>query len=818
MQSITAQVLTEQSNRDGLQYYRVVELYRRYWNGAAFVWATAQDITRYVVKVSPAKWKLDTRGFGEWKSPNFQVELDNRFNFWSEIEDTGAWRTGLSGSQTYYPELSRIRVRVGHQLPDGTREDVYSFGGVINKPIAFRDTTRQATAYCTGLDELLNRASAEDLSITVTNELLGSNYGTVFTTAHPGVGIVVEVRKGGTASGAGSAPVLVPDTDYSLSDLNEKALNTTVTLVAALTAGNSAWVTYKYWYQDKDMSWIVEQLLILAGITDYTVDPTVFGSAVPNTVTRTTAADFNAGSSLTNIDTTSLTDSFQKKWYTLETWTTLSDVWYRINDNGWSVASNQLTAATPYDTLSTDAACSNNGCWDIPIYVTSGVAQFWYDGFIFSGSFRGYRIEVSPTRAKVIVSGGGYGTVLIDVAHTSGASDVFRVTSDLNRNINLYVDTGSGFGVLGSYSYASAISANMHSRMRLWATGNAVFGQINFTLTTQTTAAHATGNGIYVDATIDATGAVTTWGAVSINYSPNIGTYLIETLSSSVSNFSSGLDPAGWLAVSGAGAILSSVQRYLRIRITLTSALPTYAPIWHGPVVGDFSMIYYTSTTTIPLVDMTGKTCLQAVQECATYPGYEIGFTSTESFFYRARNTVGASVLTISRNTNLLREISFNTGTDQIYNRITASFGNFKVTIDSDVIAEAQPNSLKKYGLHEFAISSSILPKQSANIADSVARSIYAYTSVPRARAQVEMKMLVQYELGDKVTYQREHKAGRWLWGDPDRKWGDETDEDFMYYTAAQAVGWDLTMRIEGIEIDTEPKHMKLRYDLVRIP
>jgi len=292
---------------------------------------------------------------------------------------------------------------------------------------------------------------------------------------------------------------------------------------------------------------------------------------------------------------------------------------------------------------------------------------------------------------------------------------------------------------------------------------------------------------------------------------------LVETLSSSTSDFSGGLDPAGWVAISGANAILSTVQRYLRVRVTLIAQSTGTVPVWRSPEATEFEVSYYTSTSDIPLVNMTGMTCLSAIQECAKYPGYEIGFTSTEEFFYRARAST-TSVLTISKSTNLRREVSFGTGTDLVYTRVKATFGDYRVTIDSDVLGEAQPNALAKYGELEFSISSTLLPSEGANISDSAARSIYAYTSVPRKRAQVDMKMLVQYELGDRVTYQREHKHGRWVWGDPDRRYGSTTDEDFVYHTQAEKDTWDIEMRIEGIELDTNPKQMRLKYDLVEIP
>ena len=137
MQTVTAALQTEQARTSELKYYRKVELYRRYWTGSAYAWRAALNIDAYVVKVSTAKWKFESRGFGEWKSPSFQVDVSNPRNVWSQVEATSIFGTDQV-------ELSRVRVRMGHTLPDGTEEDVYVFGGVINRPIAWREEKRQA--------------------------------------------------------------------------------------------------------------------------------------------------------------------------------------------------------------------------------------------------------------------------------------------------------------------------------------------------------------------------------------------------------------------------------------------------------------------------------------------------------------------------------------------------------------------------------------------------------------------------------------------------------------------------------------------------
>lgn len=825
MQTVSASLISEQQNQGQQAYYRIVELSRRYWNGAAFVWDTPVDISAYVAKVSTVKWKLDTQGFGQWLSPSFQVELKNEFNFWGATEQNGPWRSGLGGTQDYYVELSKIRVRIGHHLPNGTDEDVYAFGGLISKPLADHEEFRQATAYCVGVDELLRRASAEDLSTTVTDELLGSDSGTEFTTAQLGVGIVTAVKRGTTAGGVGAATTQTPQTHYTLSQLNEKTLGGKVTLATALTAGNSAWVSYKYWYQDKDLSWIVKQLLILAGVTNYQVEPTVFSTSVLTTITRTSAADFAAGV-LQNIDIAATDGAFSKKWFLIDDFSdgdfTTAPVWDNAayGTTGWSVSGGKLVASSAPQLLHV-ALARITGTWEIKMDRSSGYADFGIartpGGFwVTPPNFFAYWVRIDGSTLYLYRGDNpacetcpAVDTVLASVAYTAAAGDVYRLDRDANGLMHVYVN-----GTLKITHTDNTISTTTtYNRFAVRASGSATFDDVYYCHSVAAEA-HLTSTPLYTDQVLDAGVAITSWGSLTYTYSANGGSILVETLSASDAAFTNP-DPDGWLKLSGTGQIRSLLNRYLKFRITLTPAASIGVII--APEIQDVSVSYYVSNVTIPLVDMTNKTCYSAIQECAKYPGYEIGLTSTEKFFYRPRSSSSLSVLTIDKDTNLRQEVSFSTGTDQVFTRVKATFGSYRVTIDSDVLGEAAPNAMDKYGVKEFSISSSLLPKESNNIADSAARSIYAYVSVPRKRSQVEMKMLVQYELGDRVTYKREHKFGRWLWGDGDRSYGNDQG-DFVFYSDPATSGWDIPMRIEGIELESEPKAMKLRYDLVEIP
>jgi len=823
MQTVSAALTSEQVKQDQ-HYYRKVELYRLYWNGSAYVWAAALDISAYVVRVSPAKWKLDRRGLNEWKSPSFQVEVDDSTNYFNPLYGTtNVWYR--NGTNDYEVELTRVRVRCGQVLEDGTEVDLYVFGGVINNPVAYRDQAKQATLYVVGMDEILKRKSAEDLATTVTNEVVGADSGTTFSVANNGVpNIQFVVKKGNTADGAAGATELTANTDYTASQFNEKALPAQVVLATALTAGKSLWISYRYWYQDKDPSWVIEQLLILGGITSYQVDSTIFANNVENTWTLTSAADWATGT-LTNVDATTYDGDFTKRWWLIDDFSdgdfTSSPVWITRGGvpTGWSVSGGRLAAAAPTDTLYTAECAEAVGTWETKMRRTSGYADFGFMG----GPISGYHINPPPhlyywvriDGGTIYLYRGDSGTtpvdpphevLLISAAYAAGADDVIRVDRTMAGLMRVYVN-----GTLtltytdGTYTTATSI--------RLRASGNAEFDDIYYSHAV-VVEAHSTATPLFESPIRNVGSVPTAWGKLIVNYDALGGSILVETYSSSSATFASGNDPAGWVAIASNGQMLSALLQYFKYRITVTT-VPNIGTIT-GTRVQDAVAKYYTSSTTIPLVNCTGMKIWTAIQEVAKYPCYEILFSAAEKFYYRARSGSTTPVLTISASTNLKREVKFDYGTDRVINRVDGTFGDYRVRVDSDTQGEAHPNSIDKRGVKSSSISSSFAPAAGANISQAAALTVYEYGVVERKQAIVEMKFLGQYELGDPVLYERENKKNRWKWGDPEKTWGDASDPTFIWY-GGQDNGWDLLMRVEGVEFHTEPKDWRMQLELAEI-
>jgi hypothetical protein len=226
---------------------------------------------------------------------------------------------------------------------------------------------------------------------------------------------------------------------------------------------------------------------------------------------------------------------------------------------------------------------------------------------------------------------------------------------------------------------------------------------------------------------------------------------------------------------------------------------------------------YYTSTTTINLVNLTGMTCKQVLEELAKWPAYEIGMTPDERFIYRPRSTNLPAVMELRSGTNIEKLYNISPGIDRVKNRVTADFGIYRRI--SDTTADTAPNSIDNYGVRDYQVSSSqLLPAENANLAFAVAPSVLAYSKYARRRCQVDTMFLPQLELGDKVTvyYAEDTALFRWKWGAMDVELGQSNLE---YYDEDELENrynfWGVDMRIEGISLD--PNTFRTTLDLTEI-
>jgi len=814
MQTITDN-LKNSLSRNTPVYKKTVNLYRRYWNGSTYVYATVEDITDEVVDIGNILWKLDIEGYAEWKLDNVTLTFRNDRNQWKQGNLKGHW-TG-----DYILNQSRIIILVGAQLADGTYETIKQFSGYISGDSIFNPENKTVEITLISAGSILANSDAAEISNLITDEEVGQRAGTVFETAYKGVGKIIEVKRGRIGHGPSLATTLIAKKEYTISNLDDKDARATITLTDDLShsfSGDDAlWVTYRYWYTEKEINWIIQQFLDDLGLTGYTIEDTVFSETVKiyNDLKSTYLLKFGTKSN-TDIYTTDgkirlgipVFDDFSDDEHTSNpTW---------VGDGGGAVDEYikvidkvlVISDALPIATQTISAASSQyTGTWELNYKFSDAPNSSFYFRFISSvntiAAGNGYTLLINPADSGTIEFHRNDGPATATLLKNYTSSDIlsndwntFRITRDGSGNFNIYLNESLIIS-------ATDTTHNSSSYLQMKTSGGSQRKTyINYIGATSTVL--ASGNylstGTYNSNIFDCTAGITSFDILKYESTKPANTSItIETYSSGSSDFSSDNDPAGWVAIGSDGAIGSAVKRYFQFRVVLTTTDSAATPD-----VSEIIFYYFSKQIRFDLVVLSGFSYLSAIAEYAKLCNYEFGFSSDNKFFYRAR-TVSSSVLDIKSDTNLIRMENFNDGIDRIYNVVIATVGDYEETATAE--NDAEPNSVTKYGTRIFSADSTLVIPDNLDISRALAPTILVYTKSPRRRLRLRTQFLPQLELGDKVTvYIKEQTALRqWKWGDTDVVYG---QADLEYYDdtilEARLNFWNVEMRVEGIEINIQ--------------
>lgn len=787
-------------------YTKTIELYRQAWNGSAYVYDDALDITGYLTENSNGviMWKLDKEQYGVFNLDNVTLTFRNDRNQWKQDNPKGLFPSGKLINN------SKVVIKIGAQLADGTMSTLRSFTGYIAGDPDYNPEEKNVTMTLVSALSIFEKNNAEEISTLVTDELMGQDSGTEFTTANNGVGIIVMVKRGTTLAGATE---IKPTTGYTASDMNKPDLPLKITLVTGLTPGEKTYCSYRYWYQDKTLEWLVEQIMVKCGIATYSISAAVFSSSIENTW------DFNSQEnwdtcSKENIDTITSPGSFKigliddfgdGDFSANPEWTVLYGSIFSI-DGGRL----RMDPTTPLSTIKT-AMSQTVGSWQFRLYPWStftlnDYCNVWFMATGEEATYKyptaGYYLNLTVSATKIKRADG---TVLINVAETPNNSTVIRIERSSAGVIKLYFNevlkgTSAADTTYGTSDRFAISAFEIDDSWALtfffddfyyWADGTTV------------------GTGVLTSPVKDCGTSLSSWGNLTATYTGNSASVTIETASSADNSTWD-----DWTAIGSTGEIQSALQRYIKFRITAALSSLTN-PV--TPVFDQIYLKYYTSATTIDLVNLTGMSCKAALDRATEMPAYEVGFRADDSFVYRSRITGVSPVMELRSDTNIKTVRNLSDGIDRVYNRVVAEFGIYKKVADAST--DTEPNSITKYGTREYPVSTSnLLPADNVNLAYAVAPTILAYTKTPRRRCTIETQFILHLELGDKVTvyYDEPQALRQWKWGDTDVVYG---QGDLEYYDSAALSSrlnlWGVVMRVEGVEFDFQ--NWTTSFDLVEV-
>jgi hypothetical protein len=800
-------------------YKKTIELYRRAWSGSAYAYDTVIDITDYLSEGSGGviMWKLDKEEFGIFNLSNVTLTFRNDRNQWKQDNPKGLFPSGklINGS--------KIIIKIGAELADGTTSTLRSFTGYISDDPDSNPEEKTISMTLVSAMSIFDKKPAEGISTLVTDEVLGSDAGTVFTTDYNGVGPGAVIKKNGTE--------IKPTLDYTLSNENKPDLPLTVTLTSALNPLDTLTATYRYWYQDKPLEWIAEQIMTFCGITTYSISPVVYANSIENTWTLTSQAEWEACTNV-NINTTKTAGSFEigvvdnffdGDYSESPVWEELAK-YAQEYGAAWGVSQQRLVinpapSAAGVNVLKT-ASDKTTGTWIFKCSISGSVGGSDYVRVYIMGANENGTTKIPAEGYYLERLGYGIalkrsdGTMLIDAGASYIATHTVKIYRNSSGVFSLYLnETLIGTATDNTYTTSEGYYITSY---RTGAYGLSTYYFSNFFYWTDST---TVGTGTLESSVLSGLTGVTAWGNLTAAYSNlSVITYqqcadiTIETATSG----DGGDTWDDWEALSETGQVQSTIYTTTELKFRITAALRSLITP-ETPVFDSVSIVYYTSTTNVELVNMSGMTCRQVLDKIAEMPAYEMGFKADDSFVYRPRSTSTASVLDLRSDTNIKTVRNISDGADKVYNRVVAQFGAY--TKISDASADTEPNSITKYGTREYQVSASnLLPAENVNLAYAVAPTILAYTKNPRRRCTVETQFILHLELGDLVTVYYDEPAAlrQWKWGDRDVVWG---QADLEYYNSATLANrlnlWGVVMRVEGVEFDFQ--NWTTSFDLVEV-
>lgn len=733
-------------------YKKKLLLYRRVWDASAekYSFAEAEDITKYVIETGSVKWKLDNEGYGVWNSAGLSVTLAE-----------GLFPSG-EASSAYG---ARIDVYAGVLSAEG---EIYSkiFRGFIMREPSFNFEERSWIIYLSGELSRLGDYSASELSILKKEVLLSSRAADSplsedddyfeFSLPDKAVGEVLDLRCGPASDGFESAVSLKAVNEYEASSLNSYKYPAKITLLSPLKPGFALWVSYRVWHTDKSIEWILENTLKLCGNPEKYIENVNYEGKIEAFFAQPSDADFLQGTydfAEVSQDTVTLPSSFLKDasydWQVI----VQPNLPFQLTPNSVGIDDGKLNVPGLVAAPCTQAY----GTWEVECTMlwNETIAQYFY--YVWSGDpsngggycfqhtkYDSYRLFFAFFKVK----DNNYeqlGMVWMD-----RNNQTYRVRYRICR----YEDGSVRFMVkpltpvegpwndFGIVFTDNEYQTSDYHRIIMNEYGNNHFYSIKLSPQAATGSGDAAPYANYYSPVIDGGSRLASWKNFTASGEAGGGSCSYYTRSKTAQDL-----PWGDWNLIEPGSVIDESGRYLQLKWAGKSdAAQTSVPKLTG-----WRAEWEASGVNIAMINTSSMSCLDVVRELARLSGYQIGFDSEGTFFFKQRPILSSPSLKLTQR-DIISVESVNGGADKLYNRVSVNFGDYTCIVDDFTLGLPRPNLIDKYGLKELSLSSgALLPAQNANLARACAPGIYKEAGKLKKRAAVVCRFLPQIELGDVV-------------------------------------------------------------------
>lgn len=728
------------------EYYKKILLYKRSWDSqtSKYVYDTPLDISSYLLEISPIKWKLDKESYSLWSCANTTIVLNNLTGYFTPGNENSPFN---AEENLFY---SKVEVFGGLKTSNG-KEDILIFRGFILNPPQEYPEDKTLSLNLSGELEKLSLFSAQEISQNAQEELLGQDQGQEFYTINNGVGLITEIKQGTSLQ---SASVLQAGLDYQISSLNQLNQGAKIKLKTPLSAGQSLWASYIYWWQNKPMDWLAKQVAQVSSSTLTDIDEVYFANSITNTFEQPGFASFEQGT-LENLEISSNTlqlksnflESAVFDWEVLEkpsnvSFTFTQDSAFLSNGTLSSPAAAYTQSTQVYGTWQIDASSNwSNTENQFNFFISSTNDYRTANGYAFThykyGNYMLFTLYRADNGTLTAIGGSSYSLG----SHISKIK--YRLARNSSGEFSLWIQAlepnQSQWYSLGLIATDNTYSQSDYLVLKMVNSGYQGIENISLSPLCATGTGNIAPFGTFLSPVIDTGNYLINWGVFTINETLNNGSAQAYWRSKDDLQDSW----SAWTSITN-NQTPSTQQRYLQLKWSCSSNSEQTS----SPVLNTWSLIYYTNGVNIALVNTYQMTCLEVMEQLALLSGFVIGYKADGTFLFKQRTTPAAS-LTLTKG-EILNIENQNNGLAKLYNKVCVNFGSYQEIKDNRTEVLTRPNLIDKYGLKELKISGgTLLPAENANLAQAAASIIYTQVCQLKKCSVINTKFLPQIELGD---------------------------------------------------------------------
>ena len=632
------------------------------------------------------------------------------------------------------------------------------FTGVIKELPAHKPDKYQVDLKLVSPLEMLKDIEAKNFSDKVTGEVLtldhtGDNNEEFYLTAQKGVGGITALYANGVK--------LYEGVDYEVSQLNELNYQAEIEVKNSTVFGQVFTVDYYYWKRGLAIEEIVAGLAGLGGYSGATEDiqPVVWTTAVrsPSTVSNVLGAIGYYESAL-NEYTFNWHNRYGNSWQNTQGTGGITQILPDNFDYSVSVqigTTNDVYAISLGDTYSGTTITYNN--YNIgPCGVANGIS------IRFSRSVLGQWFiviySITNSAATLIYN--------VDGTNSHTFSSAFEVKRRSN-SVEIYyngtlVATTTVTGSMNYHYQYSAPGQNSYIRFlsQTWNLydDNLVLHGANLT------------QPCIVTDTLDMTAGGQAWGAIEAELGQDAIYFLNAYFSTDAG--------ATW---SGAYSYnldvnMSRPERYLYYVLGVPDNQASFD-------IKDPSTYFYASTLVLNIVNLSGSTVLEALQDLALISGYEFGVDRQGVFFFRPRLSSTTPVYVLDHS-ELVKVDSVKKNLSDFFTKLTLTFA--QVPLEFYANTGARPTPIDKYGVINKEIDKpDIVNYDNPELAQAIGPQLLeVYSALPNV-IQATGKLNLALELADIVSLRRNYN----LIADPEGTEFEKYINQQTYYRACKITG-----------------------------